>query len=330
MNAQQNRNRKRVGQLLGVAIALGVLGLVASLPGTLAAGVTAGTTPTKCVVGNGPEFPGYDPVNHYMYVPNSGSSDISVLKGTCTLVGTISLPAGAYPVMAAFDPQNNHMYVTDNLLDQVYDISGTSVVATITGFSAPWGITFDPGDNLMLVANLNWANLTEIRGTANYGSVTVGSGPGFIGYDPYYATLLVSDFVGDAITILNAVNLGYMSTVGGLCQPGQVAFDFYNDYDYITNQCGNNVTVMLGDGLVAGSIGGFKVPDGVAFDQSTLQTWVGNFNNDKVFVLKQSALGISARDLLTKGAKPLGIAYDEYNDDMYVTNFHGNTVYIYT
>src|SRR5580658_7499950 len=121
----------RIGTFLGVSLAIGALVFVTFLSGTVAAPSTATSTPTACTVGKQPGYPAYDPVNHEMYIPNSLSSNITVLKGTCTKVATITLPAGSFPLQAAFDPQNNHIYVTDNLLNQVYDIAGTKIVATI-------------------------------------------------------------------------------------------------------------------------------------------------------------------------------------------------------
>jgi hypothetical protein len=111
--------RGRLGTFLGLSTAVLTLLFVALLPGIMAAPALPGTAPKTCTVGKQPGFPGYDPVNHEMYIPNSLSSNITVFKGTCTKVGTIKLPSGSFPLQAAFDPQNNHMYVTDNLLNQV-------------------------------------------------------------------------------------------------------------------------------------------------------------------------------------------------------------------
>jgi DNA-binding beta-propeller fold protein YncE len=330
MSEPMDGRRTQIANILAISIAIGGLILLAWTPNVAASSPRATTPFTKCTVGSGPEFPGYDPINHYMYVPNVGSANISVLRGTCTLVTTIKLPPGAEPYMATFDPQNNHMYVSDINLDQVYDISGTKVVKTITGFSTPWGITFDPGDNYLIVANLNANYVTLVRGTAIWGTITVGLEPGFIGYDPYFATLIVSNFGSDNLTILSALSLAYVGTLDGLCEPQQVVFDVSNDWDYVPNSCGNNVTVIDGTGLTVTSIGGFSTPTGVGFDQATQQVWVANRGVHKADVLNTAGLKISAKEALAASARALGIEYDDYNNDMYVSNELGNDVYIFT
>lgn len=328
MTEPERTRRVPVGRWLGVSVALGALLLLALAPSTVAAPSPPTTNPTKCVTGSEPEFPGYDPVTHEVYVPNALSSNITVLSGTCTYAGSISLPAGAFPVMAAFDPQNNHMYVTDNLLNQVYDISGTKIVATITGFDSPWGLAWDPGDSVMLVGNLFSNNVTGVRAGSILLNLSVGSGPGFIGYDPYWGVVLTSNFDSDNVTVLNAVTLSHVSDFGVGIHPGQIAFDPVTDLDYVTNQYGNNLTIFSGAGFTVSNVGGFKSPDGDAWDQATLQMWVGNYDGDRAFVM--NGTHIVARDLLTSGAKGLGVVYDEYNDDMYVSDAKTNAVYIFS
>src|ERR1700691_1371395 len=91
------------GTVFGLTVAIGALLFLTLLPGTMAAQPPARASPTSCTVGKGPEFPGYDPVSHRIYVPDGLNGTITVLKNTCTTVATINLPGGAYPVMAAFD-----------------------------------------------------------------------------------------------------------------------------------------------------------------------------------------------------------------------------------
>src|SRR4029077_1365695 len=133
-----------------------------------------------CNVGSGPYRTAYDPVRHYVYVPNQGNGTITVLKGTCTLVGTITLPSGASPIDMAFDPQNNMVYATDDSLNAVYVISGTTVMSTITNplLPSPWAILYDPGDNMMLVStSYGSCSVVGIIGTTVVGQVGVGSFP---------------------------------------------------------------------------------------------------------------------------------------------------------
>jgi DNA-binding beta-propeller fold protein YncE len=324
----ESRGRANAGKILGLTVAVGALLMMMYLPSAVAAQPVLKAVPTSCTVGSGPEFPGYDPVTHEMYIPNAKSSTITVLKGTCTKAATIKLPAGAYPVQAAFDPSNNHMYVTDNLLDQVYDISGTKVVATITGFYAPWGITYDPGDSVLVVGNLNQNYVSFIQGTVITSTANTGSSPSFITYDPYYGNLLITNGGSSNVTILNAITLGHVGDVAVGCHPGGAVFDYADNLDYIANSCSNNVTVMTGYGAMVATLGGFKVPDGVGWDQANLEVYVANFGSDKVFAI--SGTHIVARNVTVAGAQPLGVGFNEANNEIYVANFNSNTVYLFS
>ena len=109
-------------------------GLTAVVQGGVApAANEALATPSSCRVGHDPSVPAYDPVDDEVYVPNEGSSNITVIKSTCTVAATITLPETSEPTAAAFDPATNCIYVTDINLNQVYVISGTSIRSTITG-----------------------------------------------------------------------------------------------------------------------------------------------------------------------------------------------------
>lgn len=73
----------------------------------------------NCVVGSHAVFPVYDPVNHYVYVSNQFSGNVSVVKSVGSVLATLSLPPRAEPLGGAFDPVNDRVFVTDYTLNQV-------------------------------------------------------------------------------------------------------------------------------------------------------------------------------------------------------------------
>ena len=313
-------------------VVLGALLLVGWLPGVSAAqpSIRAASGVTACGVGNGPEFPGYDPVNHEVYVPNAKSGNITILSGTCKHVGSIKLPSGAYPVYAAFDPQNDRIYVTDYALNQVYVIAGKSVVYTFNqNFNGPLGEAWDAGNNAMLVANYNSDQVIAIQGI-NYTPINTGIGPSFIAYDPYYATVLITNFYSDNVTIVNALTFRHVGDVPVGSGPLDIAFDPVNDRDYVTNQYSGNVTVISGSGVGIGSIGGFKTPAGLAFNQANLRMYVAEYTSKLGKVAQVTAAKQVGSNDTVSGASVLGLAFDEYNNYVYVANFGGSTVYILT
>src|ERR1051325_5582441 len=77
----------------------------------------------------------------YAYIPNSGSNNVSVIKGsTNTVVATV--PVGQYPTGVAVTPQNTHVYVTNGLSNNVSVIETAinTVVATVGVGSTPTGV----------------------------------------------------------------------------------------------------------------------------------------------------------------------------------------------
>lgn len=341
----------KTGAMLATVAAIAVALLMIVPAGSLAhpglavaARVSAASTPIgalerakpkSCTVGSGPDRAAYDPVTHTMYVPNTGSGTITVLKGACTLVGTISLPTGAYPVMAAFDPGNNYIYVTDQHLSQVYEISGTTVLATITSalFFDPDGIAFDAGflgPPEMIVTNWASTTIVGISGTTVSGTATVGAAPDYVSYDPSRGTLLVSNWNSANVTIVNAsdpFSSAHINVAVG-ANPAEIAFDPSGAVNYVTNWGSGTVTIVGGFGVIYGTITGLTRARAVGWSQSLLSIYVGSSTAHKIWVISGST--ITSTISTPAGSNFYGATYDQYNDDMYVSNFASNVVYYYS
>lgn len=282
-----------------------------------------------CFTGSAPRTPGYDPVSHRIYVPNQ-EGNISVFNETCHLVGTITPPSGALPIQAAFDPANNYVYVTDYALNQVYAISGTRIVATITGFDAPKGITFDEFIPGMVVVNSGNDQVDVLVGTENFGEFFfTGTDPFEVVFDPLCVCDLVTNTGSDNVTVhVDFTGTTFSTAVGK--SPRGMAYDPGRGLDYVANSGSNTVSVLRA-GILSNTISGFDGPYGVAWDQSTLTIWVTNTANGKVYEIGGSS-GISIVKKLSTASDsdPLGLAYDEFDNDMYVTGFNTNVVYVLT
>lgn len=297
---------------------------------TSAAG-SPGNRDCSIVVGSRPGFDAYDPVNHYVYVPNANSGNLSVLSG-CTIVTTVTFPTGANPIAAAFDPSNNKVYVTDYGLEQVYVISGKALVHTITSshFDEPWGVAYDPAAALMAVANCGSDTVTFISGTTITATTTVGSGPFSFAYDPARDRFLVTNIRSNNVTSFYArdpsdahdnINI----PVGS--EPAGVAFDIANSYDYVANFASSNVTVISGVGAQIGSISVGSAPFGVVWDQAKLSVYVADSGSNTVSEIQ--GLRVVRNITGPSGANLYGIAYNEARDQVYVTGLLSGKVYVY-
>ena len=288
-----------------------------------------------CAVGLSDVYPAYDPVTHDVYVPNHGAGNLSVLSG-CTVVGTITFPAGSGPTAAAFDPANNRIYVTDNYLNQVYAILGTKVVATIGGghFNSPYGVAYDPGDAVIAVANEGWSNVTFISSANLYfGTNTVGTSPLNLAYDPFWGRLLVTDWNSNNVTSMDAIfptdqSRNINIAVG--TNPVGVAFDYANDNDYVTNPNSNNVSVFCGVCQSGTSISIKGGPQGIIWDQAKLAMYVTAnppSHPAKIDVIQGTTI---VRNVTAPSTSIVfvGMAYDDATDHVYVAD-DGGFIYIY-
>jgi YVTN family beta-propeller protein len=77
------------------------------------------------------------------------------------------------------------------------------VVANLTGFDFPYGVTYDPGTGDIFVSNWESGSVTVISdGTsAAIGSVSGGDGPYTMAYDPAMSELFLVNAGGTVVVI---------------------------------------------------------------------------------------------------------------------------------
>jgi len=302
--------------------------------------ISAGTK--TCATGISPEYVAYDPVSKYFYVSNVGGGSISVYKGTCTLVTTITLPAGSVPRGSAYDPANNYIFVADESLAQVYVLSGTTIIQTITSgtFDLPWGVAFDPaggylnGSASIIVTNVANNTIDFIASTPSTGTSAViytkgvGIDPIAVAYSPVYNALMVVNQGSDNVTSIDATSGAILdaSIPVGLSPQG-IAFDPATDLTYVTNEGGHNVTVISPTGTQWGSIKVGTNPIAIAFDQKNLDMYVCNFGSKSVYLIS-SANVVVKKIYLATGSDPAGLAYNVGSGKMDVVGWGSYLVYV--
>jgi len=273
----------------------------------------------------------YDPVSHWVYVPNRFSGNLSILKG-CTVVATITFPPGALLVQAGFNPTNNLVYVTDEALNQVYVLSGTKLLETIASpsFDGPFGVAFDPGTADMAVSNDYSNTVTFIHGTTVVFTTTVGLTPTFFAYDPHYDRFLVANYGSDNVTSMSAGSPGNERDninipVGP--QPVAIAYDVTNSLDYVTNLGANNVTIISGGGGQYGSVIVGSGPRLIVWDPAHLSIYVAVYAPGTVSVIQGHSVVRTIHG--PTGADFSGIVYNEATDRVYVGGWNTAQVYLY-
>ena len=325
------RNRS-LGAAVGAAAVAGVLLVLALLPAhsaSLPGSRLSTAVKPPCFTGDAPLDPGFDPNTNEIYVPNAASSNITVLSASCKTLATISsLPSGAYPYAAAFDPTDNLVYVTDLDLNQIYEISGTSIVRTVPcSCDGPAALTYDPSLLTMGMVFTNYVSGTigVINGTFLGRTAHVGALPDAIVYDPHTRRLLVCNSGSDNVTVLDASSLGLVKTLSVGTEPSGIAYDPANDAVLIANMGSNNVSIF--NGISVTTLRGFDQPSGVAWDQDTLEIYVTNIGNGKVYAVNDT-FAIVKKFPTAPGSDPYGIVYDPANQRMYVAGLDTNEVYV--
>jgi len=283
----------------------------------------ASSLKTPCVTGYSPQFPVYDPVDHDIYVPNYNSANISVFTEACKSVGIITLAAHADPVAGVFDPQNDYLYVTDCGLNKVYLIQGLTVESSITdpSLSCPWIPTYDPENTYVIVPNSGSNTITVLNGNIVEKALEVGTGPTSVDYDPvdafepsqYTGIVVVANHQSDNLTVLLASNLTHLwdDTVGGA--PYQVIYDPASLSDVYTLP-GSGQVGFLQD-FTTVNVG--KNPMGIVFDQATLSDFVVCSGSHNVWEITD--LGAVTHFELPSSVVPIGIAYSDANNNLYIT-----------
>jgi YVTN family beta-propeller protein len=140
-------------------------------------------------VGNAPLLPAYDSSNGYLYVPNAGSSTVSVLSAD-TVVATITSGVGTNPQTATFDPWNGKVYVP-NYGGEVTVVNGTTAVLVNTATGTPEFAAYNPGNGIVYIANTGGSTVSIINGTSILSDVQVGSHPHSVTYDQGSGDVLV-------------------------------------------------------------------------------------------------------------------------------------------
>ena len=239
---------------------------------------------------------------------------------------SIATGDGSGAAGVAFDPSNGWVYVSEGTRDQVAVLNGTRFVGNVSVGSNPGGLAYDPATDEVFVADTGAPGLDVVRDTTVIATIASAAltSPYGIAFDPSNEELYVTNVEADTVAVIAGGTVAASIPVGE--HPAGIAYDPLNHGIYVVNSGpmgGNNLSLIVGDTVVATIGGPFLFPQGIAFDPSDGLLCVTGEDSNVTFVNGTAVAGQAA---VGRGSE--GVAYDPINEDVYVANLGSGNVSI--
>ena len=282
-------------------------------------------------VGHNPDAVAVDGVNGYLYVTNYASDNVSVINGTSAVVG--SLLMGSSPQALAVDPANGVVYVTNWVGQDLIAINGAtdtvngSIAAATDSYPYPDAVAVHGGNGDIYVANWGMNDVTVVNGATDkvVASVPVGIEPGGVAVDGANGYVYVTNSGGANVSVINGATNGPVGSIPVGEEPWGIAVDARNGYIYVSVQTSCHLTIINGStNVVVGSIAGLcGGRGGITVDPFNGDIYVASgYQNVSVI----NATTDTVVRLIPVGTAPYGMAVDDANGYVYVTNSGTNDV----
>jgi YVTN family beta-propeller protein len=281
---------------LAWAVVLALTGALTIAAPALAAPPPANTVTATIPVGNGAGGIGVDPLRGTVYVANQnyneGAGTVSVIDESTDAV-TDTITVGNYPYQVAVDPLRGVVYV-DNYLSESVSVISEKTNSVIDTISLPGGpahsMAIDPSHGLVYVVEGTTLQVISEKTNTIVDSLSIpGSGLETVGIDPARGLVYVGEFYNTLLVVsektnavVNTITTGFNTYLTG------IAVDSATGNVYVSTYATIGSDQYSGPGAVA----------------------VVDENTDTV-----------TDTIPTNGNGPGGIAFDPFNDNVYVANY---------
>ncbi len=263
---------------------------------TVIRGTTFGAE-AEPIVGKNPQVPIYDSGAGEVFVPNSGSANVSVIS-TSSLNVTGTVAVGSFPMGGAYVSTQNEIAVANtgaSTVSLIADANNT-VVKTVNVGEVPSYVAFDSAKDEIFVTNELSGNVSVIAGANGtvVGSINVSTDPLGIVYDAALGELFVANSGSDSVSVISDTNDSVVATIPLTLSPRLLAYDATGAAIYVTEQTGppgygGNVTLFgASNRTVFATIKVGLNPLGIAFDGDQGMMYVANSKSDSVSVIAQT------------------------------------------
>jgi DNA-binding beta-propeller fold protein YncE len=266
----------------------------------------------------------YDPAKGLLYVAH-GNLDVSALYPfNGTFLANYSFAASVSGVL--YDPATSDLYADSTSGDVLYVANGTTgaLLSTLGMGSGPDGMVFDPASGAVYVANSAGDNVTVVSGSSltSVGSVTGLVDPAGLAYDSSNRSVYAAAgaATNELVQIKTSTNtVGATVSVSWSTEGQQpVAYDLLTNKLYLSPEGGFLRTVDPSTNYTLGAV--------VPVDPSDLlsvpalgEAFVADGNNCDLIPINLTTS--ESGTPFASGCKPMGVAYDPVNDELYISNY---------
>ena len=224
----------------------------------------------------------------FAYIPNSSSSNVSVINLANNLV-TTTIPVGNSPVGVSASPDGALVYIANQGSNSVSVIStaSNSIVTTI-----PTGL---------------------------------GTEPSYLVVSPDGSQLYISNYANGTLSVVNTATNTIIKTIALGVYPSEMTISRDGNWVYVVNGGDNTISVVNTAGLyVASTIAVGTTPGGICVNPIGNTVYVANYNSNNISVI--STFTNSVIKTIPVGQSPANIILSPDGTMMYVANVNNNTV----
>lgn len=273
----------------------------------------------------------------YVYATDYYNNTVTIIHNSA-IVGIMRINS---PWSVVYDKGNGYVYVDSHLLNSVYVIKGSEILANLSVGESPTSMLYDPADGYVYVASFRNNSVAVIDNASVIRSIGVGPSPDYLAYSPstgsvYAAGLLFIDKgdagVSDNATEINGTKIISIATLGigpDGRGPSMGVYDNKTGAMYFTRQVSNSIVALSKNGSL------LDVYNGSLADEPFYEVY--DKGNGILYALSsvqingtQSVLGFYGTSLnysfdVPKGTLALG--YNPTSNNLYAVNFIDGRLY---
>ncbi len=309
--------------------------------------VTIINTVTNSVVknlftGTFPRGIAYDPANGYIYVANTGNSNVSIINPVSnTIISCIPVSHKnpiCCPYSLYYDPVGESMKIVQYSSSSDYLLSFDSFSGSLSNIypvvTGPNAVAYDPVNKFLYVLS-GCAALVSVYNSINGSlvkniSIAPTSRALFACYNSHYNEVLVTSGCAspptyDLISINTTTNT-VSCKVPLSTYPNGMAYDSVNNTMFIA--VGNTIDVVnLSNNTVFKTINVGAGPCGLTFSPYTDQVYAGETQGSCAIIIDANNYSYYV-PFDVSGSHPADVVYDPYSNDLYITDYGGGNVSI--